>query len=106
MEEKETGERFRAELEFIQSLSNPLYLRHLALEQYHKQESFMNYMKYLQYFRSPPYRKYLTYPNSLHILPLVIHEEFWEYILHHAEFITVMDFQFYGHWLYYDLLQQ
>lgn len=32
---------------------------------------FLNYLRYLEYWRRPEYAKYLVYPNCLHVLTLL-----------------------------------
>lgn len=46
-------------LQFVQSLSNPMYLNYLAREKYFDDENFVRYLDYLQYFRKPEYLRYL-----------------------------------------------
>jgi mediator of RNA polymerase II transcription subunit 31 len=68
--------RFEADLEFVQSLSNPQYLNCiylivqfltsvLAQSKYFEDEAFMNYLAYLEYFRNREYAKFITYPLPL-----------------------------------------
>lgn len=45
--------------QFVQMLSNPLYLQHLASQKLLDNEDFVAYLKYLQYFREPKYLRYL-----------------------------------------------
>ncbi|KAK4988423.1 Mediator of RNA polymerase II transcription subunit 31 [Elasticomyces elasticus] len=45
----------REAAQFVQSLSNPLYLHHLAVEKYLDKAEFVAYLAYLQYFRQPRY---------------------------------------------------
>ncbi|OQO00899.1 Mediator of RNA polymerase II transcription subunit 31 [Cryoendolithus antarcticus] len=69
--------RFEIELEFVQSLSSPLYLHHLATQQYFASPEFIAYLKYLLYFTQPEYLVYLTYPGpTLKNLELLQTEEF------------------------------
>ncbi|CAD0096420.1 unnamed protein product [Aureobasidium mustum] len=42
--------RFELELEFVQCLSNPLYLNHLATQKLLDDPEFIAYLSYLQYF--------------------------------------------------------
>jgi mediator of RNA polymerase II transcription subunit 31 len=61
--------RFIQDLEFIQLLSNPQYLEckinlinklGLSANNYFKEQSFLNYLKYLLYFKNPEYAKFVT----------------------------------------------
>ncbi|PQE07138.1 mediator of RNA polymerase ii transcription subunit 31 protein [Rutstroemia sp. NJR-2017a BVV2] len=72
--------RFEIELEFVNGLSSPLYLNHLASLNSGtllSSPAFVAYLAYLQYFTQPPYLKYLTYPGpSLKHLELLQNETF------------------------------
>ncbi|KAK0946924.1 Mediator of RNA polymerase II transcription subunit 31 [Friedmanniomyces endolithicus] len=69
--------RFQIELEFVQSLSNPLYIQHLALNKYLDDPAFIAYLAYLEYFRRPEYLRFLLYPGpTLRALELLQQEHF------------------------------
>ena len=70
--------RFIQDLEFVQCLSNPNYLKFLSSSGYFDDEEFINYLKYLLYFKKPEYMKYLTYGNCLLFLDLLQYKEFRE----------------------------
>lgn len=78
--EEEVGvsnhERFALELEFVQCLANPLYLYWLASKKYLENAAFVNYLRYLQYWKQPAYAKYLVYPHCLYFLDLLQDKEF------------------------------
>ncbi|CAG8553745.1 4727_t:CDS:10 [Ambispora leptoticha] len=71
-------ERFLLELEFIQSISNPYYITHLAQKGFLDDPVFINYLKYLQYWKRPEYAKFIIYPHALHFLDLLQNETFRE----------------------------
>ncbi|EJT70721.1 hypothetical protein GGTG_11744 [Gaeumannomyces tritici R3-111a-1] len=74
--------RFELELEFVQSLGNPVYLNHLAAQKLLSQPAFVAYLEYLQYWTRPPYVKYLTYPGpTLRNLELLQQERFRQDII-------------------------
>jgi len=74
--------RFEIELEFIQSLANPLYLNHLAVSKLLDQPAFVAYLSYLQYWTTPEYVKYLTYPGpTIRHLELLQNERFRKEVL-------------------------
>ncbi|KAH9410558.1 SOH1-like protein [Ordospora pajunii] len=60
--------RFEKELEFVQLLCNPDYLRWLHTEGYFESSEFKQYLKYLEYWKSPGYSKFLVYPQCLVVL--------------------------------------
>lgn len=51
--------RFELELEFIQSLANPFYLHSLAQQNILEQPAFINFLKYLLYFKEKDYARFL-----------------------------------------------
>ncbi|KAI9891367.1 MAG: hypothetical protein M1814_002880 [Vezdaea aestivalis] len=74
--------RFELELEFVQCLSNPWYLNHLATQKLFDDSAFVAYLDYLQYFTRPEYLKFLRYPApTLRALELVQQEAFRRDIL-------------------------
>lgn len=64
--------RFELELEFVQSLASPAYLHYLATSGTLYQESFLDFLRYLRYWKRPEYAKYLSYPNCLYFLDLLV----------------------------------
>ncbi|KAF1985311.1 SOH1-domain-containing protein [Aulographum hederae CBS 113979] len=69
--------RFELELEFVQMLSNPAYLGHLAYNKYFDDPSFVAYLAYLQYWTRPEYVVFLDYPGpTLRVLELLQVEQF------------------------------
>ncbi|TKA77019.1 hypothetical protein B0A55_01955 [Friedmanniomyces simplex] len=69
--------RFEIECEFVQALSNPLYIHHLALTKYLDDPAFIAYLAYLEYFRRPEYLKFLLYPApTLRALELLQQDHF------------------------------
>ena len=47
-------------VQFVQCLSNPLYLNHLASQKLLDNPDFVRYLDYLQYFKQPQYLKFLS----------------------------------------------
>ncbi|PIL34133.1 hypothetical protein GSI_03844 [Ganoderma sinense ZZ0214-1] len=68
--------RFELELEFVQSLANPFYLHSLAQQGILSQPAFINFLKYLQYWKEKDYARFILYPHALHHLELLQHAEF------------------------------
>lgn len=56
-------------------------MNYLAQNNYLNDESFVNYLNYLQYWTEPQYAKFLVYPNCLHILKLLQDENFRKNII-------------------------
>lgn len=59
---------FNKELEFVQLLCNPEYLKWLFEQGYFEQESFKSLLIHLQYWKKEEYKIFLTYPYCLNIL--------------------------------------
>uniref|UniRef100_A0A914WHZ8 DNA ligase n=1 Tax=Plectus sambesii TaxID=2011161 RepID=A0A914WHZ8_9BILA len=70
--------RFQVECEFVQALANPHYLNFLAQRGYFKADYFINYLKYLLYWKRPEYARALKYPQCLFFLDLLQEAEFRE----------------------------
>ncbi|KAI7249683.1 hypothetical protein KC343_g3914 [Hortaea werneckii] len=69
--------RFELELEFVQALSNPLYVHYLATQKLFEDDAFVRYLAYLQYFREPKYMRFLQYPGpTLRMLDLLQQDQF------------------------------
>lgn len=92
--------RFQVELEFVQCLANPHYLNFLAQRGYFKEQSFINYLKYLLYWKKPEYAKFLKYPQCLHFLELLQYEHFRRELVNPA-CAKFIDEQQILHWQYY-----
>ena len=70
--------RFIQDLEFVQCLANPLYLKYLSDKGYLDDDNFINYLKYLLYFKKVEYMKFLTFERCLLFLELLQYKEFRE----------------------------
>jgi len=92
--------RFQVELEFVQCLANPHYLNFLAQRGFLKEQSFVNYLKYLLYWKKPEYAKFLKYPQCLHFLELLQYEHFRRELVNPA-CAKFIDEQQILHWQYY-----
>jgi len=64
--------RFELELEFVQSLASPAYLHYLATSGILHQACFLDFLRYLRYWKQPQYAKYLSYPHCLYFLDLLV----------------------------------
>ncbi|XP_046554662.1 mediator of RNA polymerase II transcription subunit 31-like [Haliotis rubra] len=60
--------RFQVELEFVQCLANPNYLNFLAQRGYFKENYFINYLKYLLYWKEPKYARYINQRKRMSLL--------------------------------------
>ncbi|KAG9047329.1 suppressor of hpr1 [Tulasnella sp. UAMH 9824] len=69
-------ELFSLELEFVQALASPFYLYNLAVEGYLDDPVFLNYLKYLGYWKEKEYARFIMYPQALHHLDLLQHQNF------------------------------
>ncbi|RMX89901.1 hypothetical protein D0867_15384 [Hortaea werneckii] len=63
--------------QFVQALSNPLYVHYLATQKLFEDDAFIRYLDYLQYFREPKYMRFLQYPGpTLRMLDLLQQDQF------------------------------
>jgi len=51
--------KFELELEFVQALANPYYLHSLAQQNILEQPAFVNYLKYLLYWKENDYARFI-----------------------------------------------
>jgi mediator of RNA polymerase II transcription subunit 31 len=51
--------RFELELEFVQSLANPFYLHSLAQQNILDQPAFVNFLRYLLYWKEKDYARFI-----------------------------------------------
>ena len=70
--------RFMQDLEFVQCLANPFYIKYLSDKGYLDDDNFINYLKYLLYFKNVEYMKYITFERCLIFLELLQYKEFRE----------------------------
>jgi mediator of RNA polymerase II transcription subunit 31 len=68
--------RFVRELEFVQCLANPDYLDYLSKQHFFADTAFINYLKYLLYWTTPEYSKFVRFPQCLHFLRLLQDRDF------------------------------
>ncbi|KAF1770668.1 hypothetical protein GCK72_002489 [Caenorhabditis remanei] len=92
--------RFEVECEFVQALGNPNYLNFLAQRGYFKEEYFVNYLKYLLYWKKPEYARCLKFPQCLHMLEALQSQQFRDAMAYgpSAKFVedqVVLQWQFY-----------
>ena len=92
--------RFELELEFIQSLSSPRYLHHLANQNYLRDEAFLDFLRYLRYWKQPEYAKYITYPHCFFFLDLLCDNEMFRNELMNIEFQNFVHQQQFFNWQY------
>ncbi|KAG7159574.1 Mediator of RNA polymerase II transcription subunit 31-like [Homarus americanus] len=76
----------------------------LAQRGYFKEQTFINYLKYLQYWKEPEYAKYLKYPMCLYFLDLLQHENFRKEIVN-GQCCKFIDDQTVLHWQHYSRKQ-
>ncbi len=67
--------RFQYDYEFLQSLTNHQYLKHIRDEGYFEQPAFVNYLQHLTYWRKPEFLKYLRVPRCLDLLDSLLNPD-------------------------------
>lgn len=91
--------RFEMELEFVECLANPKYLNHLAQTLMLEDKRLLAYLDYLQYWKTPKYAKFITYPHCLYMLDMLRDEDFRKKLKDPQVAETIHVQQFY-HWQY------
>lgn len=86
---------FIKELEFVQLLCNPEYLRFLYDNKYFHNEEFISYLKYLRYFNDVKYKKFLLYPQCLYILDVLCSDGILEKLGNEAFYSKLSEQQYY-----------
>ncbi|EFP12464.1 CRE-MDT-31 protein [Caenorhabditis remanei] len=81
--------RFEVECEFVQALGNPNYLNFLAQRGYFKEEYFVNYLKYLLYWKKPEYARCLKFPQCLHMLEALQSQQFRDAMAYGNDFYQI-----------------
>ncbi|KAF9764565.1 Mediator of RNA polymerase II transcription subunit 31 [Nosema granulosis] len=89
--------RFEKELEFVQLLCNPDYIRWLFDEGYFENKSFLDLLQHLNYWKKNEYKVFLTYPACLNILDILNKDNVLE-ILKDDTFYTKLAEQQYYLW--------
>ncbi|KAF8633645.1 hypothetical protein AX15_001331 [Amanita polypyramis BW_CC] len=90
--------RFELELEFVQALANPFYLHSLAQQNILEQPAFINYLKYLLYFKEKDYARFIHYPHALHHLELLQHAQFRARLKNDEFFREYLHQKQFDHW--------
>ncbi|KAK2467852.1 hypothetical protein APHAL10511_000147 [Amanita phalloides] len=90
--------RFELELEFVQALANPFYLHSLAQQNILEQPAFVNYLKYLLYFKEKDYARFIHYPHALHHLELLQHPQFRARLKNDEFFREYLHQKQFDHW--------
>ncbi|KAL0956216.1 hypothetical protein HGRIS_002372 [Hohenbuehelia grisea] len=103
--------RFELELEFVQALANPFYLHMLAQQNILAQPEFVNFLKYLLYWKEKDYAQFIQYPHALHHLDLLQYEAFRADLKneHLRQLLDTAQFEHWKTWRdpeYYTRLQQ
>jgi mediator of RNA polymerase II transcription subunit 31 len=90
--------RFELELEFVQCLASPAYLHHLATTGILGETSFIEFLKYLQYWKQPEYVRLLQYPHCLFFLDLLINNTVFRRELANVSFRNFIHEQQFYNW--------
>jgi mediator of RNA polymerase II transcription subunit 31 len=86
---------FSMELEFVQGLGNPFYLHNLANQGYMDDPAFINYLKYLCYWKDKEYARFILYVGSALDRPEHERTSFYRYpqALHHLDLLQHVQFR-------------
>merc|ERR1712136_656772 len=83
---------FEKDLEFVQLLCNPNYLKWLFQNNYFSNEEFKKYLKRLLYFDKKEFKKFLHYPQCIEVLKRLLKDDINE-ILADDNFYSMLENQ-------------
>lgn len=95
----EDKDRFIIELEFVQNLSNPKYINFLAQNGYFEQESFIDFLSYLKYWKQPEYARFLVFPQCLAFLDALVENSDFRREMSLPQFTEFVHQQQGSHWM-------
>lgn len=85
--------QFELELEFVQSLANPYYLHSLAQQGVLNQPAFVNFLKYLLYWKEKDYARFILYVRAIFSLYFYLTSCRYPHALHHLELLQHAKFR-------------
>lgn len=92
-------DRFYLELEFVQNLSNPSYLHCLAGRGLLEDRCFLNFLRYLRYWKDPSYSVHLLFPQCLAVLDQLLDNPSFRKELLLPQFVEYIHQQQGLHWM-------
>jgi mediator of RNA polymerase II transcription subunit 31 len=93
------NERLLIELEFVQNLANAKYLNYLAQQGYLEEESFLSFLRYLQYWKKPEYMQLLVFPQCLAFLDSILNDKNFRRELAVPQFVDYVHQQQGAQWM-------
>lgn len=85
---------FEKDLEFVQLLCNPDYLKWLYDQGYFEQDSFIKLIRHLEYWKEDEYKKHLTYPYCIKILDTLNSDDVLEILKDESFYLRIAEEQF------------
>ena len=67
----------------------PDYIKYLSRKGFFKDEAFLNYLRYLEYWRRPEFFKLLQQPTCLDVLSMLLQEEVRAEITENEDFANL-----------------
>jgi len=92
--------RFELELEFVQCLASPAYLHHLATTGILSEQTFIQFLEYLHYWKQPEYARLIQYPHCLFFLDQLINNPVFRRELANVSFRNFIHEQQFYSWQY------
>lgn len=86
---------FERDLEFVQLLCNPDYIRWLYNNNYFMHAEFKSYLRYLLYFKDHKYTQFLIYPQCIPILERLITDNIVDELGDEAFYLRLSEDQYY-----------
>ncbi|KAI4291298.1 mediator of RNA polymerase II transcription subunit 31 [Pancytospora philotis] len=86
---------FEKDLEFVQLLCNPDYIKWLYNRGFFADAAFKAYLRHLLYFKSPDYCKYLLYPQCVPIVERLLADGILDELANNTFYEQLSEEQFY-----------
>jgi mediator of RNA polymerase II transcription subunit 31 len=87
------------DIEFVQLLANPSYLKYLAENNYLEDPQFINYLNYLNYVKSTEFIKFIIYPLGLTFLNFLQLESFRKELINNKDFPNYLMYLIENDWM-------
>ena len=84
--------RLQYDFDFVQGLVASDYIKYLSRKGYLRDEAFLNYLKYLEYWRKPEFFKLLQQPTCVDILDMLLQSEIRAELAENEDFANILSF--------------
>ena len=87
--------RLQYDYDFIQGLVSSDYIKYLSRKGYLRDQAFLNYLRYLRYWKQPEFSKLLQWSQCIDILDMLLQQEIRTELEQNEDFANFLnDLQF------------